>query len=375
MLRGERLDRPTYAVLQSTLDGGNTGEVVLTHHEIFGVDVVQKTISLLGVPDGVARSEPRILEELRHEHLIRVREAQWDPERSRDLHCVTFTTDYYPGRCVLTALTRGHRFATGEVLGIVEGLLEACVYLHEDRQLVHRDIKPANVMLDEHRVHPYLGDLGSAARLDPETGLIEATANTPLYRPPEAATGHVDVRADLYGIGCVMVEMLNGAHDYDAIDRDDVDRRLGRGRRALPDRHYAPAPWVPARVAAIMRKLVAVDPQKRFATAHQALRAVRDTSCVSWRRTDGDGLTGTWTGIYPPHVPVARARTHEVTATPIVSGRYRGQVQLAARWRRSDAVDWRNHARLSRRVQLDDAKALAEFFRDVEAAAHRAPTA
>jgi hypothetical protein len=83
MLHGERFDRPTYAVLASTLDGGSSGEIVLTHHEIFGVDVVQKTISLLDIPDGVARSEPRILQELEHDHLIRVREAQWDPFADR----------------------------------------------------------------------------------------------------------------------------------------------------------------------------------------------------------------------------------------------------------------------------------------------------
>lgn len=375
MLRGDRLDRPTYSVLQSTLDGGNTGEVVLTHHEIFGVDVVQKTISLLGIPDGVARSEPRILEELSHEHLIRVREAQWDPDRSRDLMCVTFTTDFYRGRCVHKALQENHQFSIGEVLGIIEGLLKACVYLHEDRRILHRDIKPANVMLDEARLHPYLGDLGSAARLDPITGTAEATGNTPLYRAPEAASGHLGVRADLYGVGCVMLEMLNGPHDYAAIDRDKVDVRLTQGRRALVDRFYVPAPWVPAKVVGYVRKLVAADPQPRFRTAHQALRAVRDLRCVSWRRTGGEGLLGTWQGTYPPQVHPSRARTHEITATEVATGKYKGKVLLAARWRRTDAADWRNHATLTRRVQPDDAKALAGFFRDVEGAAHLAPIA
>lgn len=374
MLHGERLDRPTYTVLQSQhLDGGNTGVVVLTHHEVFGVDVVQKTVSLLGIPDALARSEPRILEELRHENLIRVREAQWDPEFDRTLACVTFTTDYYPGRCVHHALTTGHRFSVGDVISVIEGLLSACVYLHDSRRMMHRDIKPANVMLDGDRVHAYLGDLGSAARLD-EDDTVEATGNTPLYRAPEGASGKLDVRADLYGIGCVMLEMLNGPVDYADVDRDKVDDRIARGRRALTDRHYAPAPWVPDKVARFVRKLVAADPGDRFATAREALRVLRGIAYVSWQRISGDGLLGTWSGTYPPQVPAARARTYEVTASAIGSGKYKGRVLLVARSRRSDAADWRNLASLTRRVQADDAKALAGFFRDVEAAAQAAPT-
>lgn len=371
MLHGERLDRPTYALIMS-LDGG-TSDVYLTSHEIFGIDVVQKTVSLLGIPDGVARSEPRVLEGLRHPHLVRVREAQWDAERDPTLACVTFTTDFYPGRSVLYALESGHAFSTGEVLEVLAGVVSACVYLHDDAGLLHRDIKPGNVMLDESRTHPLLGDLALAAELDTSTRTTGPANATPLYTPPENAGGSLDVRADLYGVGCVGLEMLNGVLPYAAIDRDKVAERLADGKRALVNRMYDPAPWVPPKVASFLRKLLAEDPGRRFTTAREALRALRHIRCVSWRRTSGIDLLGTWEGTYPPNVPRSRQRVHEIMAEEIESGPYKGKVKLSARWRNADNVNWRGHASLTRRVEPDDSRALASFFRDVEALAHSAP--
>ncbi|HEY0339536.1 MAG TPA: hypothetical protein VGC34_01915, partial [Steroidobacteraceae bacterium] len=98
-LAGEALNRPTYSFLQTISEGSNS-ICRLVEHEIFGQQMVQKTISLLGVPDGLARSEPRLLVGLDHDHLVRVREAQWDPDYPVDQMMVTFVTEYYEGKSV-----------------------------------------------------------------------------------------------------------------------------------------------------------------------------------------------------------------------------------------------------------------------------------
>jgi len=41
-IRGDRLQKPSYAILRS-LRGGNVGEAWLAQHEVFGQRVVQKT--------------------------------------------------------------------------------------------------------------------------------------------------------------------------------------------------------------------------------------------------------------------------------------------------------------------------------------------
>lgn len=371
-LHGERLDRPTYSFLHS-LDGGTTGELSVWDHEFFGVPVVQKTISLLGAADAVARSEPRFLEELKHPHLVRVREAQWDPEHTA-VQAVTFTMDYYPGKSVHSALEEGHQFSIAVTVNIACGMLEALCFLHEDKRVLHRDVKPGNVLLDATRAIPYIADLGSAARLD-DAGGTGVVAGTPLYRAPEADAGVLDCRTDLYGVGCVMLEMLNGQLPYELLDRDKIDARLAAGRRALPGRFYGTAPWVPPQLAAIVRSLLAADPERRPDSAEDALRRLRRLRVVSWSRIDGSRLVGTWRGTWPPNVPADRAREFEVSVVSIERGRYAGEVRMSARWRRAGELNrWRGYASFEQTGAAQDARALAAFFRAVEAEAQSSPT-
>lgn len=64
-IHGDRLDKPSYAILRS-LRGGSVGEAWLTHHEVFGQRIVQKTYSILGLEDSVGTREPRLLREIDH---------------------------------------------------------------------------------------------------------------------------------------------------------------------------------------------------------------------------------------------------------------------------------------------------------------------
>lgn len=366
----EYLTKPSYTFLQS-IHEGTAGICKMFHHDVFGCVVVSKTISLFGLPGGVAKSEPRLLKDLDHDRLVSVLEAQWDPDADPSLQLVTFTTDYCEGRSVHTALEEGHRFSINEALVIVADVLDALAYLHDDNRLVHRDIKPGNVLLDGPRRRGFVGDLGSAAEL--ENGRVPAGAGTPLYIAPEASSGVVDNHVDLYGAGMVLLEMFNGPFPYDELDHDKIDARLAKGQRALPDRMFRPAPWVPPKAASLVRALCARNPNARPSTASAALRRAGDAAGVDWRRVRGAGLAGEWQGRWPTNQPVARARTHRVVAEPIETGRNRGKVLLTAGWRTA-AGAWRGYARLRTRVDAEDPDALARFFRAVEAEAHAAPT-
>jgi hypothetical protein len=97
VLVGERLDRQTYDVIR-TIGEGNAGVCYHAYHEIFGCDVVQKTVSLLGVQDALAHSEPRLLKDVKHACLVEVWEAQWEPDpRWKSLEAITFVMPYYRG--------------------------------------------------------------------------------------------------------------------------------------------------------------------------------------------------------------------------------------------------------------------------------------
>ncbi|MDP9434224.1 MAG: hypothetical protein M3P93_03120 [Actinomycetota bacterium] len=92
MLAGEKRTEPTYRVVRQ-LDEGATGVVHLVWHNVFGREMVQKTADTVCVPDSVAFQEPQLLDRIDHERVVRVREAQPDPQYP---HAVTMVMDYYP---------------------------------------------------------------------------------------------------------------------------------------------------------------------------------------------------------------------------------------------------------------------------------------
>jgi serine/threonine protein kinase len=369
---GDHLQRPTYEILR-TIGEGNIGVCRLARHDIFDRDVVQKTISLLGVPDGVAR-EPHLLKEARHRHLIEVWDAQWEPDpQFQGLDAVTFVCDYYPGGSVYNALMDKHEFGVASAMRICGQILDALEYLHEDRAYVHRDVKPGNILLDQSRENAVLADLGSAGKIDSRTGQAPSYGGTPLYLAPEAkSTGHVTIRSDLYSIGVVTVEMLASRFPYENIQLSDVDTRLAAGKRALIDRLYMLPPHVPSNVRRVVGSLVRVDPARRPDTARSALRMLNKLQYVDWRRTSGTGLLGEWVGTWPPNKIPARRRHYRVQAVKVVRGPHAGQVRLTAGWQKPGG-NWRGIGKLARHTATGDAKALAQFFRHVESAAQASP--
>src|SRR5204863_10053299 len=84
------------------------------------------------------------------------------------------------------------------------------------RGLVHRDVKPANILLGAGD-HAYLTDFGLTKRAASHgaPASCRGWAGTPGYVAPEQIRGdHVDLRADVYALGCVLVHAVTGAQPY-----------------------------------------------------------------------------------------------------------------------------------------------------------------
>ena len=97
---------------------------------------------------------------------------------------------------------------------ITKHILEGLAYLHNRSQpVIHRDIKAANILLWDSGVAK-LADFGASKRLNQlatQTFENKTMIGTPFWMAPEVirSTGH-GRKADIWSIGCTVIEMLNG---------------------------------------------------------------------------------------------------------------------------------------------------------------------
>jgi serine/threonine-protein kinase len=185
--------------------------------------------------------------------------------------------------------------------------------------IVHRDIKPANVLVSrDNRIK--VTDFGIAKANSSQsdltsTGVIVGTAR---YLSPEQVRGDpVDARADLYAVGLLLYEMLTGRLPF----HGDTDMSTALARLTTsPD----PLPRdVPAPVAAIVDRCLAVDPARRYASAADLAEAL--DAATDGDLTVGRDLTATLARQQPRPLP-ARASSPP-PAVPQPRPRRRGRLR------------------------------------------------
>lgn len=154
---------------------------------------------------------------------------------------------------------------------IIERLASALDYAHS-KGIVHRDIKPDNVLFDETN-HPYLTDFGIAKLTESAVSATGGgTMGTPAYVSPEQAQGaKVDSRADIYGMGVMVYEMLTGQKPYDADSPMSVAVR--HITEPIPD-ILQDRPDLPIDVDSVIRTAMAKDKEDRYATTADLARAL-----------------------------------------------------------------------------------------------------
>jgi serine/threonine-protein kinase len=363
MLKGENPRRATYRILDRYTSGAGD-EVLLAEHAIFEEKVVQKTVAIHGYEDALASNEPAFLKRLKHPRITPVYEAQFDPNEDR---AITFVMPMFVGGSVEGALKDDYRFSIGASIQVAIDALDALAYLHREHGAIHRDTKPGNVLLDADRTRGYLSDFGSAALTD-DLGGAGAVLGTNIYRPPEARpSGRVGVDADLYGIGLMLWEMVNGRLPWETLRLEDVESRLQRGLRSVPDRMLEFEPHVPERLRRAIRKAIHRDPASRFGTAEDFIRALRRVQSIDWTHTEGRRLDGVWLGTWPPQRRLIQRTEYRVTARVLEAGGERGRIRLEADFR-GPGGSWRQTA-ADATVGAEDVSAGAVFFETVEASA------
>ncbi|GIX01101.1 MAG: hypothetical protein KatS3mg112_0038 [Thermogutta sp.] len=161
-----------------------------------------------------------------------------------------------------------------------EYIRQAAEGLHHAHQagLIHRDIKPANLLVDKKGVVKLL-DLGLARFSDDDRGSLtlaydENVLGTADYLAPEQAidSHRVDLRADIYSLGCTLYFLLTG---HPPFPEGTLAQRVMKHQREMPPDIRKERPDVPDDLVAICMKMMAKKPSARYQSAAQVAEVLR----------------------------------------------------------------------------------------------------
>ncbi|MEL6349805.1 MAG: protein kinase, partial [Myxococcota bacterium] len=145
----------------------------------------------------------------------------------------------------LDKLLQAYRPTLAEAVGVFREIVEGVRYAHE-RGLIHRDLKPGNVLLEEQRsqIVPLVADFGLVkGTAEPGMTQTHAVMGTLRYAAPEQLldASSVDLRADLFSLGVLFVELLTGTPPFQG---SSLQALLDAYQQA-PELRGVPAPFAP----------------------------------------------------------------------------------------------------------------------------------
>jgi len=186
-----------------------------------------------------------------------------------------FVMEYVDGPTVAQKLRQQGPFGEKQALNIARDVAAALTHA-EKNGIVHRDIKPENILLTRDGTAK-LADLGLARCLavDSAVTMEGHSMGTPYYMSPEQARGEsdLDTRADIYALGATLFHILTGSVPFDGETPAVIAaRRLSEPTPAAQERR----PDLSVNTSRLILKMMAREPENRFANAQQLLDTIED---------------------------------------------------------------------------------------------------
>jgi RND family efflux transporter MFP subunit len=208
----------------------------------------------------------------------------------------------------------------------------AALQCAHEHGLVHRDIKPSNIMLTPAGEVKLL-DLGLArfyaetAAGEEMTGSGQAMGTADYMAPEQAADSRsVDIRADLYSLGCTLYKLLAGRAPFAGPEyRRTLDKLNAHVYQPAPPVRPL-APDVPDELEAVVARLLAKDPGDRYATPAE-LAVALEAFCGG---ADLPSLAARAMAISSP-LPPGESQGEAAISSPLPPGEGQGAGRRSAR--------------------------------------------
>jgi eukaryotic-like serine/threonine-protein kinase len=261
--------------------------------------------------------EGRLLTQLNHPNIVRA----FQIGQVKDAHFIAM--EHLDGESLDEMLTRRKRLPLAEASRLTVQLLEGLQHLAGHR-MIHRDIKPANIMLvggtkeSTAQATIKLVDIGLGREFfnesNPEINDIALTREgaflgTPDYLSPEQARDprSVDIRSDLYSVGCVFYHLITGRPPFQG---SNVMEQIIQHATEHAPRLSQLLPDAPPNLQIVIDRLLAKDPNDRFPQPDEAAQVL--TFYLPQSNTQAQA-----TSILPAYSEWLMAEAKKDTAVPI----------------------------------------------------------
>ncbi len=205
---------------------------------------------------------------LRHHNIVRLHKIGVHNDT------VFLVMEYVLGSDLNILLQKQENVGVRESLKILADCLQALEHAHS-LNIVHRDLKPANILLEEASWTPKISDFG-LAKFTKEHLVNDLAFGTPAYMAPEQIQPGkpVDIRVDIYALGCVLYYLLSGRRPYSHIQNPALLLKVKQEENPKKIDEYRPD--LSSSVRDLIEKAMERDVKKRFQVPQDFLKATQE---------------------------------------------------------------------------------------------------
>ena len=253
------------------LAAGGMGVIAVAQHEALGQTVAIKLLApeAMAAHHAVSRflREARAAALIQSDHVARVFDCGTLPDGVPYM-----VMEFLPGHDLAEELKRRGPLPVGDAVDVLLQALEGVAEAHA-LGIVHRDLKPANLFLVERQGRPLfvkvldfgISKFESGADAEVDDGLTATSTmlGSPRYMSPEQAQSskHVDARTDVWSVGVVLYEILDGKSPFAG---NTMGETIGRILLHKPPPIRDKRPDVPEGLEAVIDRCLQRDRDRRF---------------------------------------------------------------------------------------------------------------